>query len=47
MILVGFFPELADKAVLPFAAGGEPTPLASEVDPHSSDAKLTAYPLSS
>ena len=47
MILVGFFPELADRAVLLFAASREPMPVASEVDPHSSDADLTAYPFSS
>ena len=41
-ILVGFFPELADKAVFLFATGGDPMPIPIEVNPNSSYAALTA-----
>ena len=46
MILACFFPELADRAVFLFAVGGEPVPVALEVDPHGPHPPLTAYRLS-
>ena len=42
MILVGFFPKLADKAVFLFATGGDLMPISLEVNPNGPYAAISA-----